>query len=395
MNNSGIKLDKNLMKISNRRLVFSIIHGRGPISRVQIAKLINMSSMSVGKITDGLVNLGLVTEEEIIHTTSAGLGRRPKMLRVASDNLLCIGVEMDRDGVFVGIVNFHGQVVRKKSIRHDLYKDKPETVLKYVSDLIKEIIDENSDLPITPAVGIACPGLINVETGTIKFSSQLKWRDVNVVDILRKYTGIDKIVIDNEVKARGIAEDLFGVAKNSSNTVVLNVGSGIGSSVVINHQIHRGASNLAGEIGHICINPTGSMCECGRRGCLQTYIADWAILKDARAVKPDATLDTVFDAYQYGESWAVNLIDCVVKYVSITISILANTYAPDEIILCGRLIDNYKILRDVIFENYKSQLNDYIMDSFKLKTSEFGSEGTVIGAGTLAFYHLMDDFFEK
>ncbi|MGB8454618.1 MAG: ROK family protein [Anaerocolumna sp.] len=188
---------------------------------------------------------------------------------------------------------------------------------------------------------------------------------------------------------------MIGIAKNSTNTVVLYIGSGIGASAVINHQIHRGAFNPAGEIGHICINPTGSMCECGRRGYLQTYIADWAILKDAQAVKPDATLDDVFNSYQSGEAWAVNLIDCVVNYVSITISILANTYAPDEIILCGRLIDKYEILKEIIFENYKSQLNDYLLDSFELKTSEFGSEGTVIGAGTIAFYHLMDEIFEK
>lgn len=394
MNTSGKKLDKSLMKSSNRRLVFYMIHGRGPISRVQVAKLINMSTMSVGKIADELITLGLVVEEEISELTP-GIGRPPKMLKVASESILCLGVELDRDGLLVGIVNFHGQVIREKALREDFSHKSAEETIRCISLLIKEILSENTDLPVTPAVGIACPGLIDADSGVVIFSSQLKWKNVRLVELLREMSGINKIVIDNEVKARAIAEDLFGAANNSSNTVVLNIGSGIGSSVVINHQIYRGKSNMAGEIGHICINPTGSMCECGRRGCLQTYIADWAILRDASIVKPGATLDDVFEAFKSKEIWVMNIIDVMVRYILVAISILSNTYDPDEIILCGRMIDKYEILQQTILESYNSQLANNLLDSVTIKTSGFGADGNLIGAGTLALYSHLDDIFRQ
>lgn len=387
MANTGAKLDKFLMSKSNRELVFSIIHRRGSISRVQIAKLTNMSLMSVGRIADVLVNLGIVVEEDSSDVTAA-LGRRPKLLRVASNNFLSVGVEIDRDGIYVGIINLQGQILKKVQCKRDFSNESPENVFQNVSRLIDQILTENKDLPVISAVGVACPGLI--DNGVIRFSSQMKWKNVPAVEMLQKLTGIKDIIIDNEVKAHGVAEDMFGLGKDYKSSVVLTMGSGIGSSIIIDHKLYRGKLNMAGEIGHICINPSGNMCECGKRGCLQTYIADWAILREARAVQEDITLDGVFEAFREGKVWAGNLIDRVMEYLSITISILANTYSPDIIILCGRLLENYDVFRNLVLRNYETEISDYMLGSLQVKVSNLGSDGTIIGAGMLAYYNVLE-----
>lgn len=387
MDNSGAKLDKFLMKKSNRELVFSIIHRKGSISRAQIAKLTNMSSMSIGRIADELVNLGIVVEEDGSDFTTT-IGRRPKFLRVDSNNFLSVGVEMDRDGISAGIINFHGEVLRKIEYKQNISGSSAEDVLFLVSKMVKQIVSENENLPVIQAVGIACPGLI--DNGVIRFSSQMKWKDVHAVEILRELLGMEDIIIDNEVKAHGIAEDMFGLGKDYKSSVVLTMGSGIGSSIVIDHKLYRGRLNMAGEIGHICINPSGNMCECGRRGCLQTYMADWAILREARAVQEDITLDGVFAAYGEGKGWAVNLIERVLEYLSITISILANTYSPEVIILCGRLLEEHEVFRSLILNHYKDEISNYMLDSFQVKVSNLGLNGTLVGAGTLAYYKILE-----
>jgi len=387
MDHMGTKLDKFMMKKSNRELVFSIIHRRGTISRVQIAKLTNMSLMSVGRIADELVSLGIVVEEGCSDVTTT-IGRRPKLLHVASNDFLSVGVEIDRDRIYVGIINFKGEVLKKIENKRDFSNDSPEEVLQEVSNIVKQILLENKDIPVISAVGIACPGLI--DNGVIRFSSQMKWENVHAVEILQKLIGIDDIVIDNEVKAHGIAEDMFGLGKDYKSSVVLTMGSGIGSSIIIDHKLYRGKLNMAGEIGHICINPNGNMCECGKRGCLQTYMADWAILREARAVQEDITLDGLFDAYRDGKVWAVNIIERVIEYLSIAISILANTYSPEIIILCGRLLEEYDIFRNLILNNYKKGISRYMLDSLQVKVSDLGLNGTVIGAGTLAYYNVLD-----
>lgn len=390
MDSTRAKLDKFMMRKSNRELVFSIIHRKGSISRVQIAKLTNMSLMSVGRIADELVNLGIVVEEESSDLTTA-LGRRPKLLSVASNNFLSVGVEIDRDGISTGIINFQGEVLKKLEYKGNLSNDSPEDVLKNASRLINQIRMENKDLPVLSAIGIACPGLI--DKGIIHFSSQMKWKNVHAVEILRKLTGIEDIIIDNEVKAHGVAEDMFGLGKDYKRSAVLTMGSGIGSSIIIDHKLYRGKLNMAGEIGHIRINPAGNMCECGKRGCLQTYMADWAILREARAVQEDITLDGVFEAYNEGKLWAVNLIERVIEYLSITISILANTYSPDIIILCGRLLEEHDVFRNLILKHYTDEISEYMLDSLEVKVSNLGSNGTIVGAGTLAYYNALEKLY--
>ena len=381
------RLDKFLMRKSNRKLVFSAIHKKGSISRVQIANMTHMSLMTVGRIVDELVNIGIVVEEDSNDMT-ATLGRRPKLLHVSSDNFLSVGVEIDRDGIYAGIINLQGKVLKKMEQKYNCSGQTAEIVLKKVGEIIKQILSENPELPVIQAVGVACPGLI--DDGVIRFSSQMKWTDVPAVEILQKYTGINDIFIDNEVKAHGMAEDMFGLAKGYRNSVVLTMGSGIGSSILINHKLYRGRLNMAGEIGHICINPSGNMCECGKRGCLQTYMADWAILREARMVQEDITLDGVFEAYTEGKVWAVSLIDRVMEYLSITISILANTYSPDIIILCGRLLEDHVVFRNLVESHYRGVTKDYMLDTFRVQVSDLGPDGTVVGAGTLAYYNMLD-----
>ncbi|WP_312692224.1 ROK family transcriptional regulator [Caproiciproducens sp.] len=381
------RLDKFLMRKSNRKLVFSAIHKKGSISRVQIANMTHMSLMTVGRIVDELVNIGIVVEEDSNDMT-ATLGRRPKLLHVASNNFLSVGVEIDRDGIYAGIINLQGKVLKKMEQKYNCSGQTAEIVLKKVGEIIKQILSENPELPVIQAVGVACPGLI--DDGVIRFSSQMKWTDVPAVEIIQKYTGINDIFIDNEVKAHGMAEDMFGLAKGYRNSVVLTMGSGIGSSILINHKLYRGRLNMAGEIGHICINPSGNMCECGKRGCLQTYMADWAILREARMVQEDITLDGVFEAYTEGKVWAVSLIDRVMEYLSITVSILANTYSPDIIILCGRLLEDHVVFRDLVESRYRGATKDYMLDTFRVQVSDLGPDGTVVGAGTLAYYNMLD-----
>lgn len=387
MDSSGARLDKFLMRKSNRKLVFSAIHRKGFLSRVQIANLTHMSLMTVGRIVDELVSIGIVVEEDSSDTT-ATVGRRPKLLHVASDHFLSVGVEIDRDGIYAGIINLQGKVLKKLEYKDNYSGESAETVLKKVSEIIKQILSENPELPVIHAVGVACPGLI--DDGVIRFSSQMKWKDVPAVDILREYTGINDIFLDNEVKAHGMAEDMFGLAKGYKSSVVLTMGSGIGSSVLINHKLYRGRLNMAGEIGHICINPYGNMCECGKRGCLQTYMADWAILREARMVQEDITIDGVFQAYSEEKAWAVDLIGRVMEYLSITISILASTYSPDIIILCGRLIEDHEVFRNLVEKQYRNATKDYMLDPFHVRVSDLGSDGTVVGAGTLAYYNMLD-----
>lgn len=389
------KMDKEQMKRGNRQLIFTQIHCSGAVSRTQLANLTGLTPMTVGRIADDLIQQGLVVEEEQ-KETGKSVGRRPRMLQVASDNMLSLGMELDRDRLRVGVMDFNGTVICKREWNQNLFNQPPEKVAELAAKLLAELLEEfhkresGVNLRNCHICGVVCPGIIDSKKGVVCFSSQLQWHNVPLADLLKKATGIQHFAIDNEVKARGQAEVLFGLAQNQKSVVLLNFGSGVGSSLLVDRKLYRGRGNMAGEIGHVCIDPNGGLCECGRRGCLQTYLSDLAILQDARKFNAESTLDSLFEAFNQGEIWAVNIINHTVRYAIIAVGMLANLYAPDMMILCGRLIESYPELQRAIDEDYRLQLGDHVKNGMVLATSRLGEDGNLIGAATLAFCRELD-----
>ena len=142
-----------------------------------------------------------------------------------------------------------------------------------------------------------------------------------------------RFLVENDIKAVAVAEMYFGDSRAFSDLVVLNVGDGIGAAVIINNEIYRGQNNIAGEIGHIVMNQVGRLCECGQIGCLQTDIAEWAILQEATGIRSDFTIEEVFSSYIDREEWALKLVTKVVTGISLAINLVAMTYSPKVIIL--------------------------------------------------------------
>lgn len=380
MNTLAQKMDKDQMKRSNRQLIFTQIHSHGVISRTELAKLTGLTPMSIGRIADEFIQKGLVQEESPTESGKS-VGRRPRLLQVASDSIRTLGLELDRDCLRAGVLDFNGNVTHKLEKNILLADKKPEEVVALAAELLLQL-QSNGNTSINRVCGVVCPGIIDSENGIVQFSSQLQWNNVPFAQMLCNTGVVSDVTIDNEVKARAQAEVLFGQGQNYRCVSLLNFGSGVGSSLVVDRKLYRGHDNMAGEIGHICIDPNGNLCECGRRGCLQSYLSDLSILQDARKFDPDSTLDSLFAAFARKEFWASNIIHHMVKYAGIAAGMINNLYAPNIIILCGRLIETYPVLQSAIKTECITQLSNSVV----VTTSQLGRDGNLVGAGTLAFY---------
>ena len=387
------KIDKEHMKRSNRQLVFHEIHRSGSISRRQLSKLTGLAPMSVGRIADELIGMRVVgeleeNEQETEKEQAHMVGRRPKMLQIVPDRMLSPALELDRNRIRAGIMDIHGRILVQTEHRENLAELTPEEVVELCASQLEELSQRAEKLlqgqrePFE-VLGVVCPGIVDSKRGIVRFSSQLQWQDVDFVKMLRERLGIENIQLDNEVKARGQAEATFGAGQNLKRVALLNIGSGVGSCLVIRRKIYRGKGNMAGEIGHVCIDPNGMLCECGQRGCLQTYLSDLSLLQDARKFVPNCTLDTLFAAYGRQETWAINIIMHAVRYVVLAIEMLRNLYAPNIIVLCGKMIESYPQLQQAILDEYRSKRSRYD-NQMELAVSHFGKDGNLIGAGTLA-----------
>ncbi|CAH2714093.1 N-acetylglucosamine repressor [Neobacillus rhizosphaerae] len=374
------KQDQLLMKKQNKNLVLEIIRNQSPISRMEIAKVIGMSPTSITRIVNELHIQGYVRETELV---TSGVGRKAALLDVCDDVLYTIGIELDKLIIKIGIVNYVGEIVAWKSVEREAFEDYNETLDK-VNLNLKVLIDINR-IPTEKIIGIAVglPGLIDYKKGVVMVSDQLKWKNVNLADDLKQLTQFD-VIVDNELKMKIVAENFKGMTKDSRNAVLVGIGSGIGSAIILNGEIYRGETNNAGEIGHTVIDPTGNVCHCGKVGCLATYISEGAILTDSRKVKEIGSIDDVFDSYRNGESWAINILDRTSTYIALAISNILCLYNPEVIILSGNTIEKLPEIKEAIEQKCELYIWEPIKESVKIVYSQLSDRGVVLGAAIQA-----------
>lgn len=374
------------MHQNNTKLVLTAIRAAGEMSRAQAAEATGMSIVSVGRIADELIARGVLREQG----KDSGVGRPPRVLSLDGSRLLCPSLFLDRDRLLLGLVSPTGELRRQQSHPIPSAPFTPQSILPWLTDRLGEFLALHRDFTFQHTVGVVIPGIVDINRGILNFSANFRWRDVPIVSALERALPGYRFVLENDSKAIAMAEYHFGASSGCRDMVVLNLSDGIGAAVILNGEIYRGVSNMAGEIGHITLNPAGKICECGKVGCLQTHLSLRAILAEARTVYPDITLAELLRHYQAGEPFATGLIRQLTSYTSIAINLLANTYAPDVILLCGSLLRAHPLIPQLLTGSYRDNLSEYTKDMFQLKLESFGLSGPLMGGGAVALQQVLD-----
>ncbi|MBM7587121.1 putative NBD/HSP70 family sugar kinase [Bacillus pakistanensis] len=380
------KQDQLLMKKQNKNLVLDLIKGRGPISRTEIAKITGMSPTSISRIVHDLHEQGFVRETELV---TSGVGRKAVLVDVEKDVLFTIGIDIDKSNIKMAIVNYVGDIIDLIEIQRNHSENYEETLSK-ITNHIRDMIEHNrisNEKIIGMAVGL--PGYIDYKNGVVKLSDQLSWKEKPLAEDLKRLTTFD-VVVDNELKMKIISEYFIGRAKGVKNAVLVGVGTGIGSAIILNGEIYRGESNNAGEIGHTVIDPTGNVCNCGKIGCLATYISEGAILADSRKVKDLTSIDDVYEAFRNREQWAINILDRTTTYLALAISNILCLYNPEVIILSGNLFEKLPEIKEVIETKFEIYTWEPVKETVRMVYSQLNNQGVVLGGAIQAQNALLD-----
>ncbi|WP_370222968.1 ROK family transcriptional regulator [Cytobacillus sp.] len=374
------KHDQLLMKRQNKNLVLDILKTKSPISRIDIAKMTGMSPTSITRIVNELQLQGYLRETEAV---ASGVGRKATLLEVRGDVFYTVGIEIDKSLLKIGIVNYIGEMVSLHKSKRNESESYMETLQK-INAVIRKIMDEN-EIPAAKIMGLAVglPGYIDYKNGIVKVSDQLKWKDASLAEDLQKLTSFN-VIVDNELKMKIVAESFTGKAKDTQNSILVGIGSGIGSSIMLNGEIYRGETNNAGEIGHTVIDPTGNVCNCGKIGCLATYISEGAILADSRKVKDISSIEDVFQSYRDREPWALNIMDRASTYIALAISNLLCLYNPEVIILSGNTIEKLPEMKEAIEQKCELYIWEPLKQTVRIVYSELSDYGVVLGSAIQA-----------
>ncbi|MFW5714125.1 MAG: ROK family protein [Brevefilum sp.] len=270
-------ISRDLMRQMNRSLVLNTIRLDKLISRAQISRKTGLSAATISGLVSALLDEGLILEQE--EGNSSG-GRRPVLLSLNPSGGFVMGIKLMEEHLIAVMTNLEANVVDSKNV--PFQGNTPEEVIRAISEGV-ELLLAKHDIPRSKlfGVGIGLAGIVDQETGILRLSPIFGWQGLPFGRMVQENLQVP-VYIDNDVNTVTLTEKWFGVAQNIDHFLTVTVGRGIGLGIVSNGRLCRGQGG-AGEFGHVVVDPDGERCSCGKRGCLETFVADPALLKQAKA----------------------------------------------------------------------------------------------------------------
>jgi predicted NBD/HSP70 family sugar kinase len=331
----------------NRRIVLNLIRTRQPISRADLARISGLQRSTISLIVEALVEENWVMEGP---TGRLPRGRRPTFLRLNDDRVI-IGVDIRPTQTAVALANVNGKFMSQEVM------DTPADAKTGVDALIQRI---QSLVGLSPGrkiegIGISVPG--RPSAGHLVFAPNLKWGDFDIRGAISKATGLE-VELENAANACVLAAVWFDRMESVRNMVVVTVSEGIGAGILINGQLARGLNGMAGEFGHVPLDPEGPRCGCGSRGCWEVFASNRAALRyyhESATAAAGLSFSDLLSLAEQGNARAVKALDKMAHYLGRGMRMIVAALAPERIIVIGDLTRSWQRFGPVIEAEVQAQ----------------------------------------
>lgn len=310
-----------------------------------------------------------------------------------------IGIDLGGTTMTAGLVDENYTIVGK--ITRATQLPRPAADLeKALADLCRTVAKENKvSFDDVAYVGIGTPGSVNFTTGFVGYNTNFNYYDWNLGPDLEALLGC-KVYVENDANAAAFGEYIAGGAKGYRDAVIITLGTGIGSGIILDGKILRGFNFAAGEMGHTVIVKDGRPCNCGRRGCWERYASARALSEDTReAMKkaPDNMMwkiagdlehvnaKTAFDAMAAGDALAKQVVDTWLEYVGCGVANVVNTFQPEVICIGGGVSNQGEILLAPVRAYVEKETHNITTGRVpEIRACVLRNDAGVIGAAALA-----------
>jgi predicted NBD/HSP70 family sugar kinase len=329
----------------NQGLVLRTLYDYGPVSRAEVARLTGLTRTTVSELVGEFISEGLA--REVGRGPSSG-GKAPILLQVVEDSRFVIGLDLGERAFTGALVNLRGEIRRiaEAPVEGRDGDDALRTVERLVDDLVAAA--HGTIL----GIGVGTPGLVDTDSGTIRWAVNLEWQDLPLGRILRERTGLPTYVA-NDSRAAAIGEALFAGDRSTGSLVAIKVGLGIGAGIVLDGELFQGDGFGAGEIGHIGVVDDGAACRCGLFGCLETVASSRAIVAAATAAAQGdpasslaavlatrpLTLDDVRHALEMGDETARRVVVAAARPLGKVIASVISLLNVRRVVLLGSVAE--------------------------------------------------------
>lgn len=369
------------IKLHNKNTILKVLATKKSLTKQDIALETGMSLPTVATNVDELVKEGYAKEAGMGESRG---GRRPVVVEFIPDARLSIGVEIRPGKLIVVVTDLYASILDRDVVSLPSVID--AVVLKAaIESAVRKIMEKNSiDANRVMGLGISLPGICNPDSLVLEFAPNLNLSNVDFSDFKKHFSF--PVYVENEANAAALAEFIMSEDASSTDSLLyISVTEGIGSGLVMSGNIYRGASNRAGEIGHITIFPEGRQCGCGKKGCWERYASVSALIEDYGFEKrsDSVSLSSFATALERGEETAISLWKEYVSYLAKGIHAAVLMLDPAFVFVGGEIA--------VMRERLISDLNEILMQDsslcedrqVKISVAHLGNDAAALGAALI------------
>lgn len=378
--------------------VLRMIWREREISRAEIARRAELSRSTVSEIVSLLLPTALVAE---VGTGPSRGGRRPIVLQFQDEACVILGVEVGASHVAVALTDLRGRVLVWRHRSHVVRTD-PKGTRELVRELCEACLEKTpGSRRRLVGLGVALPCPIDPRSPDRVSPIVLPdWGGFHGLEPIASALGVP-LMVDNDANLGALAERWWGAGRGVDEFAFVKIATGIGAGHVSGGELYRGATGVAGEIGHMAIDPHGEPCVCGLRGCLATFVGSQALVQQARkllAEYPDSTLagteptiTLIEDAALAGDPLSRRLVHEAAEHLGVAIASMLNLMNPAKVIFGGGLTRVGDLLLEPLRETVKRRTLVSSVDASALVMSELGPRAGAVGAATMVLKAALSD----
>lgn len=353
----------------NRRILLAAIRKADSIARIDVARQTGISQATVTTVTAELLRDGLIEEVPQESDTAGGVrpvGRRgrPRVnLKLRGAAHLVAGVKLTDRMVSVVLVDFEGkhQGEYRAALSQSVFE--PKSLAGELKHALKAAAKQaGRTYEDLSAVGLGLSGMINEAEGLVYWSPSLSERNVALRAPLTAELCLP-VFIDNDANLVAMAEQYFGLGQGVSDFIVVTIEAGVGMGIVLDGEVYRGNRGCAAEFGHTKVHLDGALCRCGQRGCLEAYVANYALLREAHISDlvadvegPAERLETLMRLAREGDAVARSIIERATRMFAMGLANIINIFDPQLIIISGEQMQFDFLNQDTVLEQMRGSI---------------------------------------
>ena len=366
------------LRESNRRAITSLLAIEGPMSRADLVRGTGLSRTTVSSLVGELIGTGQVVETaDRGRPHKGGSGRPPLLVALAAPTGGVAGVDIGHRHVRVAVADRRGVVLAERTEPMDV-DENGVAALDRVARLVEQLATE----PLA-AVGMCVPAPLDRRSARVRTGILPGWREISPAEELHRRLGVP-VFADNDANLGALAELGHGAARGATDVVYVKVASGLGAGIVLGGRLHRGASGIAGELGHVQVGEDGQVCRCGNRGCLETLVSAPRLLELLQpAYDEQLSVERVLELDAAGDAGVRRVLSDAGRAVGRALADLCNNLNP-ELVVVGGSLGASTSLDEAIRGSVERYAQPDTAAALRVVPGSLGDRAEVVGAVSLA-----------